>query len=228
MLEQSRHDIERRLRALLGLLAKRNDHRPEVPTETFAVGATEEVIFDLADGRMIKTLQGRQRDITCLAWSRTANRDILATGSPEGVCLWNGETFDDLNTMATIGPVSALTFTPDGSRLSADMVNCHAVQIWETDTSDVVTIIRGHDRPVVGSGFLKQGSAYVSCGSEGVLSKWDLGQAKPFEIIASDDEAGSIERVRWLFGRDTPVRRSDFVLLQGMEGFTEMPTGDLT
>ena len=84
-----------------------------------AAGAQGQVayVLDVRKRSLKLSLAGRQRKVRAVAWS---SDNVIATGSVgESVRLWDGKSFEKLDTLHTGGSVEMVAFSDDGRRLLA-------------------------------------------------------------------------------------------------------------
>lgn len=141
--------------------------------------------------RHIATLRGDKAWGESVAFSPDGT--ILATGSAEGVNLWDAETRRNIATLRgrggkVPGLVNAVRFSPDGSMLAAALsdgevklwavsgrpspiMNASSDQTASTLTRPIATL-HGHEGGVYSVAFSPDGAILASASSGGGLSKW--------------------------------------------------------
>ena len=140
--------------------------------------------------RHIATLRGDKASIESVAFSPDGT--ILASGSPEGVNLWDVETRRNIATLRGRGGkgpsfVNAVRFSPDGSILAAAL-SASEVKLWAVSgrpspimnaSSDraasiftrPITTLHGHEGGVYSVAFSPDGAILASASSGGGLNK---------------------------------------------------------
>jgi WD40 repeat protein/tetratricopeptide (TPR) repeat protein len=103
----------------------------------------EVAIWDLAIGRVIRTIGAGTRPIRAVAFSADGRR--VAAGGGDGLskdsgwaCAWDAETGASLVTLDRAGPILALAFDPDGSRFAAAEFTEQILHLWDLATGTEV------------------------------------------------------------------------------------------
>ncbi len=169
-------------------------------------GNAQEIAADVWDvsGRPIrKHLKQLQRGVIRVAWTASAGRSLIATGSWDGsVRLWDGSTFEELQQFSAGGLVLSLAFSSDGARLVAGTGRNNALHVWETDSGRPVSTIKGHSRAVWGAVFLDGGETLWSSSEDRYLKAWDLSHGEPYRRMPAATAVGRDRRQRLAFGAD--------------------------
>jgi WD40 repeat protein len=100
-------------------------------------------IWDLAIGRVIRTIDAGPRPIRAVAFSADGRK--VAAGGAEGKSkgsgwagAWDAQTGTSLVTLDRAGPILALAFDPDGSRFAAAEFTEHILHLWDLATGTEV------------------------------------------------------------------------------------------
>jgi WD40 repeat protein len=110
-------------------------------------------LWDLEDGRHIRTLTGHTGMIDELAWARMPDgRLLLATGSRDSTArIWDPETGQTLQTLTGhTGNVHSVAWgpQPDGSVLLATGSSDDTARIWDPETGQSLQTLTGHTSTV--------------------------------------------------------------------------------
>lgn len=141
-----------------------------------AGGSFTIAVWDLQNGKIVKTLEGHRDSLRAIAFSPDSR--LLASGSKDKTArLWNLETGETVRTFQTESPVTlrlrtrnlhlkwkmpinSVVFSPDGKLLAAG--TGPNIQVWDVATGDAVKTLLGHERSVTGVVFLPDGKSLVS------------------------------------------------------------------
>ena len=141
-------------------------------------------VWDVRNRSLKASLAGRQRNVNTVAWSSDS---VIATGSSDGsVRLWDGESFEKLDTLHTGGSVEMIAFSDDGKRLLATTSRNNSVYVWETASSRLLRTVKGHSRAVQGAVFVNGDKEIWSSSTDYMVKAWDWRQCEPFMRLESE------------------------------------------
>lgn len=138
------------------------------------------LLWNVADHEPTLLVEGVS-NVTALRWTEHAGRRLIAAGFLDGaVRLWDAETGSEFDRMSAGGPVQAIAFSGDGSRVAATTSRNNAVQVWETGSGRQIATIRGHARTVGGVCFGGDNETVWSSSQDGKVKRWALARSEPF------------------------------------------------
>ena len=162
-------------------------------------GTTEGEIrmWDVATGEVLTvfaepTEEKNLGHISALAFS--ADRALLAAGTPSQLHLWDVRTGHKIFSVSTVHKRGwrtyqdyprPLVFSPDGTIL----VNGHSsgtIQLWDVKTGDKIAALDGHTQEVETLKFSPDGETLVSTAQDGTIFLWDWDEA--ITGLANTDE----------------------------------------
>ena len=113
----------------------------------------------------------------------TANGETVAVvGTPEAqagsVALRERRTGALRRTLAAVGPLTHLVFSPDGALLAGVGVNL-TVTVWDTSTGEAVGVCRGHEQIIHGVAFHPKEKLLLSWSDDGTVRQWRLPHGEP-------------------------------------------------
>ena len=134
-------------------------------------------LYQLPSGKAGRTVADAGRAV---ALSPDGARLAIATPHPKYADLESGITIHDLQDagrppirLATADPLWALCFSPDGRQLAAVSDQGGEVFRWESTTGAALPGLRGHRQRVWSCGFLENGTAMLTTGSDRSIRLWD-------------------------------------------------------
>jgi WD domain, G-beta repeat len=104
--------------------------------KTLASGAYKKILlWDLGTGKQIGVLQGHDDQVAALAFSPDGKMLVSSGGDPVHADYWNMKFWDvenkqDKATIANSGPISTLSFTPDGKTVCGNWKG----RCWDSET----------------------------------------------------------------------------------------------
>jgi WD40 repeat protein len=140
---------------------------------TFATCATDKIIYlrDMQTFDVCGSFVGHRNPVCCIAFS--PQRPQLVSGADDGVIyLWDVETFRRCQTFVghTLA-INALVW-PDACSCFFSASEDLTIRRWDADTGQVVSVIRGLDRPVTDLDALPD-SRIVASSSDGSIRIFD-------------------------------------------------------
>jgi WD40 repeat protein len=132
------------------------------------------VIWDVASGSALLTLDGHKNFITGVAFSPDGT--ILATGAyEEPIKLWDAASGQELRTLGESAGY-AFVFSPDGS-IIATVIGEKSIKLWDVASGEALRSIDGHTDYISGMTFSPDGTKLASW-SNGLNDKtiklWDV------------------------------------------------------
>ncbi len=136
-------------------------------------------------------LNGESADVTALGFGPGGR--VLAAGARDGsVTLWEvaGERVL-VRWPAHASAVTAVTFSPDGSRLVT--AGREGIRLWNADDGRELLDLGGHQGWVSGVGFTPDGRRLLSVGNDGTLRAWltTVWSSDPDAVAAAAQAVGA-------------------------------------
>jgi WD40 repeat protein len=134
------------------------------------------VIWDVASGSALLTLDGHKNFITGVAFS--PDGAILATGaSEEPIKLWDAASGQELRTLAESAGYP-FVFSPDGS-IIATVIGEKSIKLWDVASGEALRTIAGHTDYISGMAFSADGTRLASWSwsyesNEKIIKLWDV------------------------------------------------------
>ena len=142
-------------------------------------------IWNVSTGGLIRAIDSHTDEVNCVAFS--PDGETLATGGEDNeisiIKLWdptNGELKSTLTTgkeLSTYG-VREIEFSPDGSKIAS----CESwwyfgdtrVKIWDLDSLELHSTLKGHVKGVLSVSFSADGKTLASGGRDSTICLWDV------------------------------------------------------
>jgi hypothetical protein len=168
--------------------------------------------MDLSTKKVIRDFLGHRTPIKRIVLD-AQGRLICGNAWDGSAILWKTDTGEIVHQWSDLGETSALSFSPDGSRLVASLVSGPLV-IVDTSSGRVIDFLRGHSKGAAAVLSAWDGSLY-STGADSTLIRWDLASGKRIdshEINAGpqyDLDVAPLGQYVYLGGEDSRLRRWD-------------------
>ncbi|HEX2490198.1 MAG TPA: WD40 repeat domain-containing protein, partial [Blastocatellia bacterium] len=167
-------------------------------------------IWDVAEGRELRTLAGHTGGVKAVAFSPgspavSQDRSLIASGGNDGrIILWETASGKEVAAFAAhASAVTSIAFSRDGRWLASGGAD-FKVKLWNLATRSEARRFDGHYRLVTSVAFSPDGAWLASGGADEVIRLWDLSK-----IESSKSKNLNIEPIL-LEGHTGWVRSLDF------------------
>ncbi len=129
-------------------------------------------VWDVKTGKRLLTLA--QPDASKgIAWSPDGLR--LAAGTENGyIHIWNSLTGEQqLEISVGNSRVGMITFSPDGARLVAGMLDSSKAGVYDAKTGEKLLTLGGNSDLVAGVAYSSDGNRIATAGKDGIIQLWD-------------------------------------------------------
>src|SRR5262249_22660249 len=125
-------------------------------------------LYDLAQGKEIRQLQGHQQGITCLVFSADG-KSLASASSDKTIRLWDVATGKELQALSgdQYTP-STLAFAPDGKTLASANFD-GLIRIWDLPASKIIGPREGHQDIVSSEALSADGKTLFSARSDATI-----------------------------------------------------------
>ncbi|KAF8419801.1 WD40-repeat-containing domain protein [Boletus edulis BED1] len=132
--------------------------------DKLACGINHDIhVYDVKTGALILgPLQGHNRDMECVLWSRDGDR-LFSASDDETICCWNSDTGEQIGHpwVGHTNWIGSLSLSPDGSILASASWD-KTVRFWDATTGDPIGQCLQHDGPAIVVSFLPSGDFVAS------------------------------------------------------------------
>lgn len=170
------------------------------------------IVWDASSGAKLRRLRGHKGIINCVACAR-GGREVLVSGGDDGkVMLWDPNERDALDVINVGYPVTAVTFSDDGSQIYVGGLDnaihvsdeiCHsslahiAIQVFDLFRKEIVFSLRGHTDTITSLSLAPTGAHLLSTSFDNTARIWDV---QPFAPAPSPENKGNPRLYRTLTG----------------------------
>ncbi len=147
------------------------------------------VIFDVANGSVIRTLTGHP-DRAFQGAFRPDGRQFACGCQGHAVRIWDVATGREVRTLAGhVGAVYGVAFNPHGDRLASGSRD-GTIKLWDATTGDELFSLAGHGGPVLHLTFSADGSRLVTVGEDGLGAVWNAATGERVETLHGHTHRG--------------------------------------
>jgi WD40 repeat protein/DNA-binding SARP family transcriptional activator len=143
---------------------------------------TGPMIFDLATGELVQTLEGHEGDVTDIGFTPDGNR-VVTSGRDGAVRVWELESGEVTGTfLGHADSVQDLEISEDGSVVASS--GAVDVMVWDLETLETTAAVYGHRGTVDGIDLSPDGDLLLTASSaDGTTRLWDLTQYWSHEVV---------------------------------------------
>ncbi len=150
-------------------------------------------LWNLESGQQTDSFKAHDSSVNGISFSPTGDR-IVTAGNPNSFAselrMWDAETREQLWEIESEDRIDAVAVSPDGGRVAVGFG--HEIRILETNTGDVLGVLRGHTNHTVSRqqagvnslAFERDGSRIVSGGVDGRVKLWDAASLSNHRVIS--------------------------------------------
>jgi len=147
------------------------------------------ILWDVATGQILHRLEGHHSWVASATFSPD-NSVIASVSDDSWVILWDRETGEMIKHFSeggSTGPtIIDVAFSPDGRTLLTGGVA--GVILWDIDTSQPLSHLRGHGGDVNSVAFNSNGRTVISAAVDGTLRLWDLEEGQIIRHYSSTED----------------------------------------
>jgi WD40 repeat protein len=165
---------------------------------TVAIARGRDVLLvDPATGNITQTLRGSRHALNGVAFHPRGTHVAAAGGEPGAageVLVWPVSGGDPQRWNGHADALYALDYHPDGTRLVTASYD-RMLQVWKTDTGEVLATLRHHTGPVYACQFSPDGQTILSGGADQTAKLWNSGTGE--RILTLGEATKGIQAVAW-------------------------------
>jgi len=130
------------------------------------------VLWDLAQGRVIRSFLGHTNRVSAIAIS--ADGRLLVTGSADlTACLWDATTGEKLQTLkGHFGEVTGVAISPDARYVLTGSADKTAI-LWNADTGAIVHTLEGHTKEITAVAYSPDGKRVITSSMDRSSILWN-------------------------------------------------------
>lgn len=165
-------------------------------------------LWDLGNGRELKTYRGSKDAVRGLAWSRDGR--WIASSAGNEIHIWNP---DDGKLKTSLKghekPVSAVAFSPDATTVASGSDD-FSVRLWNVEQGTEITNLNADldkksKAQIYSVTFSPNGKLVAAVNGNGQLQVWNPSLEKPKRLVSGWDAHPSSTAYQVVFGKDTSV-----------------------
>ncbi|AUX42955.1 hypothetical protein SOCE26_043950 [Sorangium cellulosum] len=119
----------------------------------------------------------------CKAVAISPDGELLASGYPSGITLWDMATHSALRMVkGHSDKVTSVAFSPDGTLLASGSED-HTVRLWDVSTGNVLCVLKGHVDHVTSVAFSPDGEMLASGSLDRSIRLWQVATCREFRML---------------------------------------------
>ena len=139
-------------------------------------------LWELATGKVVKTLTGHTGDINSVTYSLDGAYLANASTDDDGtVKIWEVRTWNCVKTLKANGG-GALCYSPDGAYLANVSAYGSIIELWEVETGKCVKTLR-HTNRVTSVAYSPDGKYLASCSLDKTVKLWEVATGKCIKTL---------------------------------------------
>ncbi|MCP4349845.1 MAG: TIR domain-containing protein [Desulfobacterales bacterium] len=150
-------------------------------------------LWDIDNGKLIKTIQGINACAICAAWSPDG-RTLALGGNSENKTIYLLNPDNDEMLQKLEGHTDAIlniSWSPDG-RLLASISEDKIIHLWNADTGQLIRTLKGHTKKVLCVNWSPDSHIICSGSIDHTVRLWDANTAKEIQILEHPNPVASV------------------------------------
>jgi tetratricopeptide (TPR) repeat protein len=132
-------------------------------------------IFDLKKRRALGVLEGHNRNVFSVAFSKDGTRIVSSSGEETVIRIWDIRKFRQLDILGRHeNGVSCVEFSPSGDVL-ASCSDDQSIKLWDFEKKQELKLLGGHSQQVRSVRFSPDGKLIASASLDGTVKIWGIG-----------------------------------------------------
>ena len=134
------------------------------------------VIYELASGTLIHSLEGHTKGVTSVSYSPDG-RFIASGSSDDTVKIWDAQNASLIHSVkAHTFTVSSVSYSPDGRFIASASMN-GTVRIWNAQNASIIHSLEGHTNSVFSVSYSPDGNFIASGSRDNTIKIWNAQNA---------------------------------------------------
>lgn len=162
---------------------------PDGTTIASASSDKKIILWDVTNGRIIRTLKGHSANVNSVRFIANGNT-ILSASSDNTIKIWDAAIGKEIQTLTGhLASVNAAVSSPDGT-IIVSTSHDNTLKLWDAANGKEINTLTGHSGPVFSAAFSPDGTSIVSVSSDKTLKLWDMTNLKG--IITLKGHSGNV------------------------------------
>jgi WD40 repeat protein/serine/threonine protein kinase len=165
-------------------------------------GGVPSVVFS-PDG---KRLASASHDETVRIWDVSTGEELTVLRRPEGstwpalafspdglhlacasydktVRIWDTSSGEESSVLPHPDRVTAVTFSPNGTRLASAVTGDNSIRIWDASTGAELAVLRGHEHTILSLAYTPDGTRLASASMDRTARIWDASRGELLRVL---------------------------------------------